>query len=348
MRRQGARCRVQVMAAAILLYAAAAYAAEPPKIAAIGDLALEHGGVITDCRLEYRTLGTLNADRTNAVLFPTWFSGRTEDLTGFVAADQMLDPARHFVILVGALGDGLSSSPSNSASQPGAAFPQFTIGDMVTAEKRLVSDVLHLNSLEAVVGISMGGMQAFDWAVRYPGFARRIIPIVGSPRLSPYDELLWRTELEIIERAMTGQCDLQTRSHIMAAVGAVHELALSTPTHVNATLTRDGFDKWFADKGASYAAGWDPYDWAAQLRAMLAQDLTARDAGSMAAAGARVKAPLLAIVSTQDHMVNPAAAREFTKAAGGTLVELSGDCGHLANGCEAAAVTAAVRQFLDR
>ena len=62
----------------------------------------------------------------------------------------------------------------------------------MNAEKRLVSDVLHLESLEAVIGISMGGMQAFDWAVRYPGFARRIIPIVGSPKLSPYDELLWR------------------------------------------------------------------------------------------------------------------------------------------------------------
>jgi homoserine O-acetyltransferase len=150
---------------------------------------------------------------------------------------------------------------------------------MVNAEKRLVSDVLHLESLEAVIGISMGGMQAFDWAVRYPGFARRIIPIVGSPKLSPYDELLWRTELDIIERALAGQCDQATRAHIMGVVGAVHELALSTPTHVNATLTRDGFDSWLAEKEASYAAGWDPYDWAAQLRAMLAQDLTAGDAG---------------------------------------------------------------------
>lgn len=334
--------------ALVLLCATAAYASEPPKIAVIGDLALERGGTIADCRLEYRTLGTLNADRSNAVLFPTWFSGRTEDLTGFVGADQMLDPARHFVILVGALGDGLSSSPSNSASQAGAAFPRFTIGDMVVAEKRLVSDVLHLDSLEAVIGISMGGMQAFDWAVRYPGFARRIVPIVGSPKLSPYDELLWRTELDIIERALAGQCNRATRTHVMAAVGAVHELALSTPNHVNSTLTRDGFDAWFAEKEAAYAAGWDPYDWAAQLRAMLAQDLTAGVGASMSAAAARVKAPLLAIVSTQDHMVNPAAAREFTKAAGGTLVELSGDCGHLANGCEAATVTTAVRRFLDR
>jgi homoserine O-acetyltransferase len=81
---------------------------------------------------------------------------------------------------------------------------------------------------------------------------------------------------------------------------------------------------------------------------MLAQDLTADDGGVMTTAAARVKAPLLAIVSTQDHMVNPASAREFTTAAGGTLVELAGECGHLANGCEAATVAAAVRQFLDR
>lgn len=340
--------RVMACTAALLLSAATAYAAEPPTIATIGDLPLEHGGVIKDCRLEYRTLGTLNADRTNAVLFPTWFSGQTGDLTGFVGADQMLDPSRHFVILVGALGDGLSSSPSNSPSQAAAAFPRFTIGDMVVAEKRLVSDVLHLGSLEAVIGISMGGMQAFDWAVRYPGFARRVIPIVGSPKLSPYDELLWRTELDIIEGALAGKCDDATRTHVMAAVGAVHELALSTPNHVNATLTRDGFASWLAAKEASYVAGWDPYDWAAQLRAMLAQDLTAGDNGSIAAAAARLKAPLLAIVSTQDRMVNPASAREFARAAGGTLVELSGDCGHIANGCEAATVTAAVRQFLDQ
>jgi homoserine O-acetyltransferase len=208
--------------------------------------------------------------------------------------------------------------------------------------------VLHLESLEAVIGISMGGMQAFDWAVRYPGFARRVIPIVGSPRLSPYDELLWRTELDIIEHAIAGECDQSTQTHVMSVVGAVHELALSTPSHVNATLTREGFDSWLAGKEASYAAGSDPYDWAAQLRAMLSQDLTARDGGAVSAAAARVKAPLLAIVSTQDHMVNPASAREFTTAAGGAVVELSGDCGHLANGCEASTVTAAVRQFLDR
>ena len=79
--------RAIVWTAAVLLCAATAHAAEPPKIAAIGDLPLERGGTIRDCRLEYRTLGTLNADRTNAVLFPTWFSGRTENLTGLIFVD---------------------------------------------------------------------------------------------------------------------------------------------------------------------------------------------------------------------------------------------------------------------
>ena len=338
----------RVMAAVVgVLASAAAAAAEPPQYASIGDLALEHGGVIKECRLEYRTLGTPNADRSNAVLFPTWFSGRTQDLVQFVGSGQMLDPARHFVILVGALGNGLSCSPSISASQKGAAFPAFTIGDMVNAEKRLVTDVLHITSLEAVVGISMGGMQAFEWAVRYPGFARHIVPIVGTPKLSPYDELLWRTELDIIERTLTGACDAVARARVMSVVGAVHELALSTPKHVNDTLSLDSFDKWFADKEQSYAADHDPYDWSAQLRAMLAQDVTLGDRGSIAAAASRVKAPLLAIVATQDHMVNPSSAREFVRAAGGTLVELGGECGHLANGCEEATVTAAVRRFLD-
>ena len=131
-----------VWTAAVLLCAATAHAAEPPKVAAIGDLPLERGGTIKDCRLEYRTLGTLNADRTNAVLFPTWFSGRTENLTGLRRRRSDARPGAPF------RGPGRRARrrpvelASNSPSQPGAAFPQFTIGDMVNAEKRLVSDVL--------------------------------------------------------------------------------------------------------------------------------------------------------------------------------------------------------------
>ena len=218
---------------------------------------------------------------------------------------------------------------------------------MVTAEHRLVTEVLGLRSLHAVVGISMGGMQAFEWSVRFPGFARRIVPIVGTPRLSSYDRLLWRTELDAIERADAMHCAPERRRDVMALVGAIHELALSTPGRVNETVPVAGFGTWLDERRAFYRDGWDPLDWAAQLRAMLSHDV-GRDAGSLEAAAGRVKARLLAIVATADHMVNPDSARTFVRAAGGELLELGGPCGHLANGCEADRVVPAVRAFLAR
>ena len=147
-------------------------------------------------RIGYRTWGTLNPDRSNAILFPTWFSGNSGDLAQFVGPDKMIDPARFFLIAVDALGDGVSSSPSNSSSQNGPRFPGITILDMIDAEYRLATDVLQLKHLHAVMGISMGGMQTFEWMVRYPTFMDLAIPIVGSPRLTSYDLLLWQSEVE--------------------------------------------------------------------------------------------------------------------------------------------------------
>lgn len=75
-----------------------------------------------------------------------------------------MDSTRYFVILVDAIGDGVSSSPSNSTKQPLLKFPEFRIHDMVESEHRLAAELLHLSHLLAVMGLSMGGMQTLNGA----------------------------------------------------------------------------------------------------------------------------------------------------------------------------------------
>jgi homoserine O-acetyltransferase len=148
------------------------------QFAELGDFNLRDGGVIHDFRLGYRTLGKLNADKSNAVLWPTWIGGTTQDLLPFIGPGNVVDTNKYFVILVDAIGNGVSSSPSNSKRQPLMRFSKFTVHDMVEAKHRLCTDLLHLSHLRAVLGISMGGMQTFEWVVTYPDFMDIGIPNV--------------------------------------------------------------------------------------------------------------------------------------------------------------------------
>lgn len=165
------------------------------QTADLGRCTLENGAVIGNCTIGYRTAGTLNADRSNAVLFPTWFSGTSADLVGQLGPDGLVDTTRYFVVLVDALGNGVSSSPSTSTAQPDSTFPVFTVDDMVDTQHLLLTETLGIDSLHAVAGASMGGMQAFVWMTRYPDFMDKGVSITGTPRLTPQDRLLWRAEL---------------------------------------------------------------------------------------------------------------------------------------------------------
>src|SRR5215470_14293604 len=169
------------------------------QFAEFGDFRLRNGSVIHDFRLGYRTLGKLNAEKSNAILWPTWLGGKSQDLLQYIGPSNVVDSTRYFVILVDAIGDGVSSSPSNSKSQPLMKFPEFTIRDMVESEHRLATDVFHLSHLRAVMGLSMGGMQTFEWAVAYPDFMDLVIPMAGSPQSTSYDKLLWTAEIDAIE-----------------------------------------------------------------------------------------------------------------------------------------------------
>jgi homoserine O-acetyltransferase/O-succinyltransferase len=292
------------------------------------------GGTLAECRIGFRTAGALNPGKTNAVLFPTWFSGKSADLERLVGQDGLVDPAGLFVILVDAPGNGVSCSPSNTSGP----FPGITIPGMVESQRRLLAERFGIDRLYAVVGISMGGMQTFEWMVQHPDRLAKAVPIVGSPRLNASDLLLWTAQLRAIRAMEAAGADPRLA---MPAVNAMHQFAVETPTR-RARL--DARETAILLERTATPGPHDPRDWAAQLEAMIGHDVAR--GGSLEAAAARVRARSLVITATLDQMVHPGPASEFARLAGLALLPLLGDCGHLATGCEAPLAGLAVRQFL--
>jgi homoserine O-acetyltransferase len=159
-------------------------------------LALDCGAVVAPLAVAYRTYGTLNAARSNAILVCHALTGdqyvaETHPLTGkpgwwetVVGPGLPIDTGRYFVICANVLGGCMGSSgpaePKPDGSLPwGTDFPSVTIRDMVRAQKRLV-DHLGIGRLLAVVGGSMGGMQVLEWAATYPDMVVAAAPIATA------------------------------------------------------------------------------------------------------------------------------------------------------------------------
>ena len=205
--------------------------ANPPQIGQIGELSLESGEVIHDCRVEYRVLGAANADPSKVVVWATWFGGVTADLLELLGPDKLIDSAKYRVVLVGALANGASSSASNSPQQPRALFPTITVRDMVNSQHQLLTRVLGISHVRAVMGISMGGIQTFQWGLSYPNFMDRLIPILGSPRLAPYDLLLWQVNLDAVEQNPAFLAGNYREQPLLGVVQQLADLNLTTPQY---------------------------------------------------------------------------------------------------------------------
>lgn len=166
----------------------------------LGDFTLVGGHTLRGARLAYKTFGTLNADRSNAIVYPTWFSGWHSDNEWLIGTDKSaLNPDDWFIIVPNMLGNGLSTSPSNAAPPyDRARFPAVTFHDQVEAQYRLVTEQFGISSLALVTGWSMGAGQTYQWAVSHPEMVERAAPFCGSSVTAPHN----RVFLESLEFAL--------------------------------------------------------------------------------------------------------------------------------------------------
>ena len=172
------------------------------KFHRIGSFEPELGGYLEEVTLAYETWGELDPSGENAVLVVHALTGDSHCAGGISEAyrrggwwDEVVGPGRlvdtdeHFVVCSNVLG-GCSGSTGPVSIDPetdrpyGMRFPIITIRDIVRAQKRLLDD-LGVRKLEVVIGGSIGGQQALEWAVEFPEFVERAVPVAATGALGP-------------------------------------------------------------------------------------------------------------------------------------------------------------------
>ncbi|KUP97446.1 homoserine O-acetyltransferase MetX [Thermobifida cellulosilytica] len=169
-------------------------------------LPLESGGELPGVRLAYETWGSLNADRSNAVLVLHALTGDSHVVgpegpghpspgwwEGIIGPGLPLDTNRYFVVAPNVLG-GCQGSTGPSSTAPdgrpwGSRFPRITIRDTVRAELVLLRE-FGIDAWAAVLGGSMGGMRALEWAASHPEQVRRLL-LLASPAASSAQQIAW-------------------------------------------------------------------------------------------------------------------------------------------------------------
>jgi homoserine O-acetyltransferase/O-succinyltransferase len=185
---------------------------ESPELLQLGDVSLQSGEILRGARLAYVTRGRLNEARSNAVLFPSYYTGTHRENLAMVGPGRALDPRKYFIVLVNLLGNGESSSPSN---QPD--FPRVTLADNVALQWRLL-ERLNVERLALAYGWSMGAQQAYHHAALYPERVRALLAVCGSARTSPHNWVF----LEGVKAALLADPNVAKPERGLAAFGRVY------------------------------------------------------------------------------------------------------------------------------
>ena len=163
------------------------------------DYRFRDGETLARVRIHYATLGAphrgSDGEVDNAVLVLHWTGSDSRVLLTPTYMNALFDPGRpldmrrYYLIFPDSIGCGQSSKPSDGLKMK---FPNYGYGDMVDLQHRLVTETLGIKHLHAILGMSMGGMNAWQWAEAYPGTMDGVMPVVSLPMKVSGRNLIWR------------------------------------------------------------------------------------------------------------------------------------------------------------
>lgn len=332
-------------------------------------LRLDSGAVLPNLEVAYKTYGRLNAAKSNAVLIchaltldqyvasvnpvtnkPGWWKEA-------VGAGQPVDPAKHFIICAnvvgGCMGTTGPASINPATGRPyGLAFPVITIADMVRAQAMLI-DALGIDTLFAVIGGSMGGMQVLQWAVDYPHRLFSAIAVATAAKHSAQNIAFHEVGRQAImadpnwHGGAYGETDARPEKGLAVARMGAHITYVSEDAlqrKFGRELQRDGLswgfdadfqvESYLRHQGSSFVDRFDANAYLYITRAMDYFDLPSRHAGVLAEAFLKARDVRFCVLSfTSDWLYPTRESRTIVKAlnAAGARVsflEVVSDKGH--------------------
>ncbi|MFN3695698.1 MAG: alpha/beta fold hydrolase, partial [Ignavibacterium sp.] len=195
----------------------------------------------------------------------------------------------------------------------------------------------------AIVGGSMGSMQALQWAVDYPDFAKKTVAYVPSPKLSSYDKLWINTQIKLIEtlrKYNSTEREIKTLSDMMTA------LYSRTAEYIAENIKPEQFDDFLNSFNKEPDKIFTINNYLSQIRAILNFDISKEYENDLTKAAKQIKSKLFLIISKRDMMVNPTYSLQLSDITGCRTLILDNNCGHLAVTCEIEKVRKAIADFL--
>ncbi|WP_419177394.1 homoserine O-succinyltransferase MetX [Methylotenera versatilis] len=312
-------------------------------------LQLKSGEILPQFHLAYETYGTLNVDKSNAVMICHALSGNhhvagryaeTDKNAGWwdnlVGPNKPLDTNKFFVIglnnLGGCHGSSGPSSINPTTNKPfGADFPIVTVEDWVVSQTRLL-DYLGIKTLAAIIGGSLGGMQALQWSIAYPERVKHALVIASAPNLTAQNIAFNEVARQAIMTDPEFYAGDYYAHHTVPKRGLRIARMLGHITYLSDDAMGEKFGRKLKDtlkygfdvefemesylryQGDKFAGEFDANTYLRMTRALDYYDPALEYDGDLSAALKNVKAQFLVVSFTSDWRFSPARSREIVKA----------------------------------